>query len=74
LDNETAPQVPSIETVIRAVIYLGIAIALGYGFTNTLELMNSVFVAGVVLSLVDLALFLLLARYIVVKHFINPGS
>ncbi len=62
-------EIPSMDLVIRVVIYLVAMVVIGMSSSWTLGLMNTSFVVGFLGTMGNLLLFGLLARYILITHF-----
>lgn len=67
-------EVPSTNTLGRAVLYLFAVVLLGMSFSFTMELMNEVFVLGAAGTMVNVFLSLMLVRYVATTHFTNQDS
>lgn len=73
MKNESTPQVPSIGTLVKIVLYCGALIAIGVSFSFSLGLLNTTFELGVVWTLGNIFLMLLLGRQ-AMADFYTPGS
>jgi len=64
-------EVPSVDLLIRVVLYIAVVLFLGMSFSFTLGLLNEAFVVGIGGTLVNVFLSLYFVRYVASKHFTN---
>lgn len=68
MENESTPQVPSIGTLVKVVLYLAFIIAIGVSFSFSLGLLNTAFALGAALTLANIFMCLMFFRYLVISH------
>lgn len=64
---------PSVDTLVRVVIYIGLLIVIGTSFGYSLKMINTEFAFGIGYTLVNILLLALLGRYVWNKHAVDRG-